>query len=113
MSCSAFFLGKKVQERIVTFVLHVHVKSIQNRPTPVFELPGLGRLNPLPHLADPPTSGQNSTPGDRVSTPHLSFAEVGMLLDSHFLLMIMQFLKYLERDDLNFTTRPILIHMEG
>src|SRR6218665_1357776 len=41
----------------------------------------------------PPTSGQNSTPGGRVSTPHLGFAEVGMLLDSHFLL-IMQFLKY-------------------
>src|SRR6218665_2295718 len=24
---------------------------------------GVGGLNPLPHLADPPTSGQNSTPG--------------------------------------------------
>ena len=65
-------------------------------------------MNPLPHLADPPTSGQNSTPGGRVSTPHLSFAEVGMLLDSHFLLM--QFLKYLQCDDLNVTT--ILIHIE-
>src|SRR6218665_1358316 len=42
--------------------------------------------------------------GGRVSTPHLSFAEVGMLLDSHFLLM--QFLKYLglHHDDLNVTT---------
>src|SRR6218665_3578291 len=39
----------------------------------MFELPG--GLTPLPHLADPPTSGQNSTPGGRVSTPHLSFAE--------------------------------------
>src|SRR6218665_2087955 len=67
---------------------------------------GVGGLNPLPHLAD---SGQNSTPGGgRVSTPHLSFAEVGMLLYSHFLLM--QFLKYLQRDDLNVTT--ILIHIE-
>src|SRR6218665_3605182 len=56
----------------------------------------------------PPTSGQNSTPGGRVSTPHLSFPEVGMLLDSHFLLM--QFLKYLQHDDLNVTT--ILIHIE-
>src|SRR6218665_315016 len=66
---------------------------------------GVGGLNPLPHLADPPISGQNSTPGGRVSTPHLSFAEVGMLLDSHFLL-IMQFLKYLglHHDDLNVTT---------
>src|SRR6218665_3905981 len=35
---------------------------------------GVGGLNPLPHLADPPSSGQNSTSGGRVSTPHLSFA---------------------------------------
>src|SRR6218665_3807449 len=75
----------------------------------VFELPGgLGGLNPLPHLADPPTSRQISTPGGRVSTPHLRFAEVGMLFLSHFLLM--QFLKYLQCDDLNVTT--ILIHIE-
>jgi len=67
-----------------------------------------GGWTPLPHLADPPTSGQNSTLGGRVSTPHLSFPEVGMLLDSHFLLM--QFLKYLQHDDLNVTT--ILIHIE-
>src|SRR6218665_1959205 len=41
---------------------------------PVFELPGgLGGLNPLPHPADPPTSGQNSTPGGRVSTPPPKF----------------------------------------
>ena len=46
--------------------------------------------------------------GGRVSTPHLSFAEVGMLFPSHFLLM--QFLKYLQCDDLNVTT--ILIHIE-
>src|SRR6218665_596189 len=43
--------------------------------------------------------------GVEAQPPHLSFAEVGMLLDSHFLLM--QFLKY---DDLNVTT--ILIHIE-
>src|SRR6218665_550675 len=30
---------------------------------------GVGGLNPLPHLADPRTSGQNSTLGGRVSTP--------------------------------------------
>jgi len=58
-------------------------------------------LNPLPHLADPPTSGQNSTPGDRVYTSPSKFCEVGMLIDSHFLLM--QFLKYLQRNDLNVT----------
>ena len=71
---------------------------------------GFGGLNPLPHLADPPTSGQNSTPGGRVSTPHLSCSEVGrpMLRDSDFLLM--QFLKYLQCDDLNATT--VLIHIE-
>src|SRR6218665_2061917 len=73
---------------------------------PVFELPGgLGGLNPPTSPCRPPPSGQNSTPGGgRVSTTHLSFAEVGMLLDSHFLLM--QFLKYLglHHDDLNITT---------
>src|SRR6218665_589696 len=66
---------------------------------------GGGGPPPLPHLADPPTSGQNSTPGGvEFQPPHLSFAEVGMLLDSHFLLM--QFLKYLglHHDDLNVTT---------
>ena len=70
---------------------------------------GVGGLNPLPHLADPPTSGKNSTPGGVEFQPlHLSFAEVGTLLPSHFLLM--QFLKYLQCDDLNVTT--ILIHIE-
>src|SRR6218665_1838696 len=64
---------------------------------------GLG-VEPPTSPCRPPTSGQNSTPGGRVSTPHLSFVEVGMLLDSHFLLM--QFLKYLglHHDDLNVTT---------
>src|SRR6218665_673381 len=69
---------------------------------------GVEGLNPPTSPCRPPTSGQNSTPGGRVSTPHLSFAEVGMLLDSHFLLM--QFLKYLQHDDLNVTL--ILIHIE-
>src|SRR6218665_2088439 len=74
----------------------------------VFELPGVWGLNPPTSSCQPPTSGQNSTPGGQVSTPHLSFAEVGMPLDSHFFLM--QFLKYLQCDDLNVTT--ILIHIE-
>src|SRR6218665_3194933 len=47
-------------------------------------------------------------PGVEFQPPHLSFAEVGTLLPSHFLLM--QFLKYLQCDDLNVTT--ILIHIE-
>src|SRR6218665_3853112 len=34
--------------------------------------------------------------GVEFQSPHLSFSEVGMLLDSHFLLM--QFLKYLQCD---------------
>jgi len=49
------------------------------------------------------------TPGVEFQlTPHLGFAEVGMLLDSHFLRM--QFLKYLQREDLNVTN--ILIQIE-
>ena len=65
---------------------------------------GFGGLN-SPHLI--------------LSIPYLwskfdpGFAEVGMLLDSHCLL-IMQFLKYLhvQRDDLNVTTTCILIHIK-
>ena len=71
---------------------------------PVFELPvGMG-VEPPTSPCRPPTSGQNSTPGGSSFNPHLSFAEVGILLDSHFLLM--QFLKYqgLHHDDLNVTT---------
>ena len=43
-----------------------------------------------------------------VSTPHLGFTKLKLKLDSHLLLV--QFLKYLQRDDLNVTT--ILIHIE-
>ena len=71
----------------------------------MFELPGgLGIEPPLPHLADLLPLVKIRPRGIRVSTPHLSFAEVGMLLDSRFLLM--QFLKYLglHHDDLNVTT---------
>jgi len=70
---------------------------------------GVGGLNPPTSPCRSPTSGQNSTPGGvEFQPPHLSFAEVGMLFPSHFLLM--QFLKYLQCDDLNVTT--ILIHIE-
>ena len=65
-------------------------------------------MNPLPHLADPLPLVKIRPRGVEFQPPHLSFAEVGILLDSHFLLM--QFLKYLQRDDLNVTT--ILIHIE-
>src|SRR6218665_3762734 len=69
---------------------------------------GLGGVNPLPHLADPLPQVKVRPRGGRGSTPHLSFAKVGMLIDSHFLLM--QFLKYLQCDVLNVIT--ILIHIE-
>jgi len=74
----------------------------------MLELPGLGGVEPLISPCRPPTPGQNSTPGVEFQPPHLSFAEVGMVFDSHFLLM--QFLKYLQRDDLNVTTS--LIHID-
>ena len=71
----------------------------------VFELKGSWGVEP-PYLTLPtPLPLVKIQPrGGRVSTPHLSFAEVGMLLDPHFLLM--QFLKYLglHHDDLNVTT---------
>src|SRR6218665_385519 len=62
------------------------------------EPPYLTLPTPLPLVKIRPRGGRVSTP------PHLSFAEVGMLLDSHFLLT--QFLKYLgvHHDDLNVTT---------
>src|SRR6218665_1984483 len=75
----------------------------------VFELPGgWGVEPPLPHLTDPLPLVKIRPQGGRVSTPHLSFFEVCMLLDSHFLLL--QFLKYLQHDELNVTT--IIIHIE-
>src|SRR6218665_578016 len=94
-------------QRLIEFKIRMPKRN--NLLQAVFELPEAGGLNPLRHLADPPTSGQNSIPGGRVSTPHLSFAEVGMLLDSHFLLM--QFLKYigLHHDDLNVTTSRFIL----
>src|SRR6218665_876994 len=61
--------------------------------SPVFELPGGWGLNPLPHLADPLPLVKIRPRGVEFQPPHLSFAKVAMLLDSHFLLM--QFLKCL------------------
>ena len=75
----------------------------------VFELPGGWGLNPPTSACRPPYLWSKFDPGGvEFQPPHLRFAEVGMLLDSHFLLM--QFLKYLQFDDLNVTT--ILIHIE-
>src|SRR6218665_3853523 len=70
-----------------------YVREERGEPLTVFKLPGGWGVEPR---------------GGRVSTsPHLSFGEVGMLLDSHFLLM--QFLKYLRlhHDDL------ILLHLDS
>src|SRR6218665_4167863 len=82
--------------------------SYRDETKTVFELPGgLGGLNPPTSPGRPPYLWSKFDPwGLEFQPPHLSFAEVGMLLDSHFLLM--QFLKYLQGDDLNVTT--ILIH---
>src|SRR6218665_907884 len=72
---------------------------------PVFELPGGWGVEP-PYLTMPtPLPLVKIRPrGVEFQPPHLSFVEVGMLLDSHFLLM--QFLNYLglHHDDLNVTT---------
>src|SRR6218665_2246671 len=90
-------------------LVHLNVFKDNFEINAVFELPeGLGGLNPPTSPCRPPTSGcrsstsgQNSTLGGRVSTPHLSFAEVGMLLDSHFLLMQLSKYLVLHHDDLN------------
>src|SRR6218665_1208306 len=65
---------------------------------------GVGGLNSPTSPGRPPYLWSKFDPGGSSFNPHLSFAEVGMLLDSHFLLM--QFLKYqgLHHDDLNVTT---------
>src|SRR6218665_749098 len=78
---------------------------------PVCELPGvLGGLNPPTSSCRPPYLWSKFDPGGvEFQPPHLSFAEIGMLFPSHFHLM--QFLKYLQCDDLNVTT--ILIHIEN
>src|SRR6218665_2331105 len=75
----------------------------------VFELPGgLGGLNPPTSPCRPPYLWSKFDPGGvEFQPPHPTFAEVGMLLDSHFLLT--QFLKYLgmHHDDL------ILLHVDS
>src|SRR6218665_3466387 len=69
---------------------------------------GLGVEPPYLILATPYLWSKFDPGGVEFQPPHLSFAEVGMLLNSHFCLM--RFLKYLQCDDLNVTT--ILIHIE-
>src|SRR6218665_1542577 len=70
---------------------------------------GVRGVEPPTSSCRPPYLWPKFDPGGvEFQPPYLSFAEVGMLLDSHFLLM--QFLKYLQCDDLNVTT--ILIHTE-
>jgi len=66
---------------------------------------GVGGVEPPTSPCRPPYLWSKFDPGGvEFQPPHLSFAEVGMLLDSHFLLT--QFLKYLgvHHDDLNVTT---------
>src|SRR6218665_3552686 len=50
-------------------VLHVASGSVRcsSLQSSVRIAGGVGGLNPLPHLADPPTSDQNSTPGGWVA----------------------------------------------
>ena len=59
----------------------------------------LGGWTPYLTLPTPLSLVKIRPRGESSFNPHLSFAEVGMLLDSHFLLM--QSLKYLQCDDLN------------
>src|SRR6218665_1920505 len=63
---------------------------------PVFELPGGWGVEPPTSSCRPPYLWSKFDPRgvEFQPPPHLGFAEFGMLLDSHFLL-IMQFLKYL------------------
>src|SRR6218665_2418227 len=91
-------------------VLSAPMVKDRTEPHSVFELPGgLGGLNPPTSSCPPPYLWSKfDTGGVEFQPPHLSFAEVGMLFHSHFLLM--QFLKYLQCGDLNVTT--ILIHIE-
>ena len=94
-------------EADVVCSLNAAIKSSSDAIRSVRIAGGFGDWTPLPHLGDLPTSVQNSTSGVEFQPPYLSFAEVGVLLDSHFLLM--QFLKYLQRDDLNVTIILIFI----
>jgi len=83
----------------------VGVIAVSDEHTSVFELPGGWGVEPPTSPCLPPYLWSKFDPMGIVFQPsHLSFAEVGMLLDSRFLLM--QFLKYLglHHDDLNVTT---------
>src|SRR6218665_1869375 len=92
------------------YVIQQHLFLSWDDLSTVFELPGgLGGLNPPTSPCRPPYLWSKFDPGgvEFQPPPHLSFAEVGMLLNSHFLLM--QFLKYLGlyHDDL------ILLHLDS
>src|SRR6218665_430420 len=66
---------------------------------------GVGGVEPPTSPCRPPYLWSKFAPGGvEFQPPHLRFAGVGMLLDSHFL--VMQFLKYLglHHDDLNVIT---------
>src|SRR6218665_3841600 len=85
------------------------VQHFTNTHLPCSNCRGVGGLNPLTSSCRPPYLWSKFDPGGvKFQPPHLCFAEVGMLLDSHSLPM--QFLKYLQCDDLNVTT--IFIHIE-
>src|SRR6218665_2546856 len=88
--------------------LIIQVLTIRYKLPSVRIAGGLGGLNPYLTLPTPLPLVKIRPRGVEFQPPHLRFAEVGMLLYSHFPLM--QFLKYLQRDDLNVTT--ILIHIE-
>src|SRR6218665_2993909 len=100
-------MDKMAWTKWYNFIFCIHFNSVEFT---VFELPGgLGGLNPPTSSCRLPYLWSKFDPGGvEFQPPHLSFAEVGMLFPSHFLLM--QFLKYLQCDDLNVTT--ILIHIE-
>src|SRR6218665_2355222 len=96
---------------LLTFsiLLQVHISKVSSLYISVRIAGGVGGLNPPTSSCRPPYLWSKFDPGGvEFQPPHLIFAEVGMLLPSHFLLM--QFLKYLQCDDLNVTT--ILIHIE-
>src|SRR6218665_70150 len=89
------------------FNIKVPFDSNLSEGTSSVRIDGGWGLKPPPHLADPLPLVKIRPRGVEFQ-PHLSFADAGMLLDSHFFLM--QFLKYPPRDDLNVNT--ILVHIE-
>src|SRR6218665_2925022 len=91
--------------RLEEHLIPQNFKSKYAALRPVFKLPGGWGVEPPTSSCRPPLPLVKIRHREvEFQPPHLSFAEVGMLLDSHFLLM--QFLKYLglHHDDLNITT---------